>query len=211
MTLTTWLTYLIAVTIICVSPGPGALSSMSAGMKYGFQVGMWNLIGLQLAIVVNVLLIWLGLGALLMTSTTAFEIMKYGGALYLIYLGIQKFREDPVPFEEIAANTKFDDTSRWGLIKQGLFVNLTNPKGIVFLVAVLPQFIDRNAPTGLQYAIMGATMVTVDVLVMMCYTGLAANVLRLLKDPNHLRWTNRGLGTLFVAAGGALAVFKRGA
>jgi homoserine/homoserine lactone efflux protein len=210
MTLTTWLTYLIAVSIICVSPGPGALSSMSAGMKYGFAVGMWNLIGLQLAIVVNVLLIWLGLGALLMTSTTAFEIMKYGGALYLIYLGIQKFREPPIAFEEIAAKTKFDDTSRLGLIKQGLFVNLTNPKGIVFLVAVLPQFIDPTKPTGIQYAIMGLTMVIVDVLVMMCYTGLAANVLRLLKDPNHIRWTNRGLGAMFIAAGGALAVFKRG-
>jgi homoserine/homoserine lactone efflux protein len=209
MTLTTWLTYLIAVSIICVSPGPGALSSMSAGMKYGFAVGMWNLVGLQLAIVVNVLLIWLGLGALLMTSTTAFEIMKYGGALYLIYLGVQKFREPPIAFEEIAAKTKFDDTSRIGLIKQGLFVNLTNPKGIVFLVAVLPQFIDPTKPTGIQYAIMGLTMVIVDVLVMMCYTGLAANVLRLLKDPKHIRWTNRGLGAMFIAAGGALAVFKR--
>lgn len=171
---------------------------------------MWNLLGLQLAIVANVMFIWLGLGALLMTSTTAFEIMKYGGALYLIYLGIQKFREPPVAFEDIAAKTKFDDTSRLGLIKQGLLVNLTNPKGIVFLVAVLPQFIDPAKPTGIQYAIMGLTMVVIDVLVMMCYTGLAANVLRLLKDPHHIVWTNRGLGTMFVAAGGALAVFKRG-
>jgi homoserine/homoserine lactone efflux protein len=209
MTLTTWLTYLIAVTLICVSPGPGALSSMSAGMKYGFAVSMWNLVGLQLAGGFNLLLVWLGLGALLMTSTTAFEIMKYAGALYLVYLGVQKFRETPVSFEEIAAKTKFDDTSRWGLIKQGLFVNLTNPKGIVFLVAVLPQFIDATKPTGVQYAIMGVTMGVVDVLVMMCYAGLAAKVLRLLKDPSHIRWTNRGLGSLFIAAGGALAVFKR--
>ncbi|MEI6737084.1 MAG: LysE family transporter [Pseudomonadota bacterium] len=211
MELATWLTWLIAVTILCISPGPGALSSMSAGLKYGFAVGMWNLIGLQLAIVINVLLIWLGLGALLAASTTAFDIMKYGGALYLVYLGLQKFREQPVPFEVISANTKFDDTSRWGLVKQGLLVNLTNPKGMVFLVAVLPQFIDATKPTGLQYAIMGLTMIVIDVLVMMCYTGLAANILRLLKDPNHIRWTNRGLGSLFVAAGGALAVFKRGA
>lgn len=210
MTLTTWIAYLIAVIIICVSPGPGALSSMSAGMKYGFAVGMWNLLGLQLAIVVNVLLIWLGLGALLAASTTAFDIMKYGGALYLVYLGIQKFFEQPVPFEVIDANTTFSDTSRFGLIKQGLLVNLTNPKGIVFLVAVLPQFIDPSQPTGKQYALMGLTMVVVDVVVMMGYTGLAARVIRLLKDPSHIRWTNRGLGSLFVAAGGALAVFKRG-
>lgn len=209
MELTTWIAYFIAVVILCVSPGPGALSSMSAGLKYGFRVGMWNLLGLQIAIMLNVLMVWAGIGALLVASTTAFEIIKYGGALYLIWLGIQKFREPPVSFEEIAARTRFDDTSRWGLVKQGLLVNLTNPKGILFLVAVLPQFINPALPTAPQYAIMGVTMVVVDVIVMIGYTGLASRVLRLLKDPSHIKWTNRGLGSLFVAAGGALALFKR--
>jgi homoserine/homoserine lactone efflux protein len=182
---------------------------MSAGMRYGFAVGMWNLVGLQLAIAVNVLMIWLGLGALLMASTLAFEIIKIGGALYLVYLGVQKFREPPVAFEEIAARTNFDDTTHWGLVKQGLLVNLTNPKGLVFLIAVLPQFVDATRPTAPQYALMGATMIAVDVLVMMGYTGLASRVLVLLRDPEHIRWANRGIGSLFVAAGAALAVYRR--
>jgi homoserine/homoserine lactone efflux protein len=210
MTFTTWFTYFIATLLICISPGPGALSSMSAGMKYGFTRGMWNLAGLQAAIVVNVFAIWIGLGALLVASTTAFDIMKYLGAAYLIYLGIQKFREEPVPFEQIAAQTNFKDTSRFGIFKQGLLVNLTNPKGLLFLAAVLPQFVDPSKPTAIQYAILGGTMVMVDVLVMIGYTALASTILRMLKDPNHIRWTNRGVGSLFVAAGGALAVFKRG-
>jgi homoserine/homoserine lactone efflux protein len=209
MTFSFWLAYFIATLVICVSPGPGALSSMSAGMKYGFARGMWNLAGLQAAIVVNVFAIWLGLGALLVASTTAFDIMKYLGAAYLIYLGIQKFREEPVPFEKIAAQTNFKDTSPFGIFKQGLLVNLTNPKGLLFLAAVLPQFVDPSKPTAIQYAILGGTMVMVDVLVMIGYTALASTILRMLKDPNHIRWTNRGVGSLFVAAGGALAVLKR--
>ena len=75
MEFSTWFTYFVATVIICVSPGPGALSSMSAGMKYGFTRGMWNLAGLQAAIVVNVFAIWIGLGALLVASTTAFDII----------------------------------------------------------------------------------------------------------------------------------------
>lgn len=209
MTFATWFTYFVATLIICVSPGPGALSSMSAGMKYGFARAMWNLAGLQAAIVVNVFAIWIGFGALLVASSTAFDIMKYLGAAYLIYLGIQKFREEPVPFERIAAQTNFKDTSRFGIFKQGLLVNLANPKGLLFLAAVLPQFVDPAKPTAIQYTILGGTMVVVDVLVMVGYTALASTILRMVKDPNHIRWTNRGVGSLFVAAGGALAVFKR--
>ena len=100
----------------------------------------------------------LALGALLVASTTAFEVMKIGGALYLIYLGVQKFREPPASFEAIAAATKFEDTTRWGLVKQGMLVNLTNPKGLLFLAAVLPQFVDPSKPTAMQYAILGGTM-----------------------------------------------------
>jgi homoserine/homoserine lactone efflux protein len=210
MTLATWIAYLVATILICVSPGPGALSAMSAGMKYGWQRGMWNALGMQASTIVNVIVIALGLGALLMASHTAFEAMKWCGALYLIWLGIQKFREEPVPFEEIAARTEFKDTTARGIFTQGFMVNLTNPKGLVFLLAVLPQFIDPEQPTAMQYLILTLTLNVVDLIVMACYTGLAATVLRLLKDENHIRWTNRGLGSLFVAAGGALAVFKRG-
>ena len=87
---------------------------------------------------VNVTIIALGLGAILMASNTAFEVMKWCGALYLIWLGIQKFREAPVPFKEIAARTEFKDTTTKGIFMQGFLVSQTNPKGLIFLLAVLP-------------------------------------------------------------------------
>jgi homoserine/homoserine lactone efflux protein len=211
MTLATWLAYLLAVILICISPGPGALSAMSAGMKYGWQRGLWNCLGMQLSTIINISIIALGLGAVLTASSTAFELMKWCGALYLVYLGIQKFREPAALFADIDAQTSFRDTRARGIFMQGLLVNFTNPKGLVFLLAVLPQFIDLAKPIALQYLILGATMVTVDLLVMSSYAGFAAKVLGLLKDPGHIRATNRVLGSLFVIAGGTLAAFKRGA
>ena len=214
MTLATWLTFFVATVLLCFSPGPGALSSMSAGMKYGWRRGMWNCIGMQVSIMVNVTIIALGLGAILMASNTAFEVMKWCGALYLVWLGIQKFREEPAfptpAFEEIAARTEFKDISTKGIFTQGFLVSQTNPKGLIFLLAVLPQFVDPAQPVALQYVILTLTLNVVDLVAMGCYTAFAAKVLMMLKDPEHIRWTNRGIGSLFMAAGGALAVFKRG-
>lgn len=210
MTLATWLTFFLATLLLCFSPGPGALSSMSAGMKYGWKRGMWNCIGMQCSIMLNSTIIAMGLGAILMASNTAFEIMKWCGAFYLMWLGIQKFREEPVPFEEIAARTEFKDTSTKGILLQGFLVSQTNPKGMIFLLAVLPQFVDGTQPIALQYVILTMTLVAVDLVAMGCYTAFASKVLVMLKDQSHIRWTNRLIGSLFVLAGGALAVFKRG-
>ncbi len=213
MTFATWLTFFLAAVLLCFSPGPGALSSMSAGMKYGWRRGMWNCLGMQTSIMLNSTIIALGLGAILMASTTAFEVMKWCGALYLMWLGIQKFREAPAfsssAFEEIAARTKFKDTTTKGIFLQGFLVSQTNPKGLIFLLAVLPQFVDPTKPTAMQYMILTMTLVAIDIVAMGCYTAFAAKVLTMLRDPGHLRWTNRGIGSLFVVAGGALAMFKR--
>ena len=213
MTFATWLTFFFASVLLCFSPGPGALSSMSAGMKYGWRRGMWNCLGMQTSIILNSTIIALGLGAILMASTTAFEVMKWCGALYLMWLGIQKFGEPPSfsnsAFDEIAARTEFKDTTTKGIFLQGFLVSQTNPKGLIFLFAVLPQFVDPTQPTAMQYVILTMTLVAIDIVAMGCYTAFAARVLTMLKDPGHVRWTNRAIGGLFVAAGGALAVFKR--
>jgi len=210
MTFATWFAFFIATVILCVSPGPGALASISSGMRHGWSRGMWNVIGMQAATIVNTTIIALGLGAILVASTTAFEILKWAGVLYLVWLGIQKWREPPVPFDEQAtANADHSDGTPRSIFTQGFFVNLTNPKGLIFLLAVLPQFIDPARPQAMQYLILTVTMVGIDLVVMGMYTGLAAKVLRLLRNPGHIRWTNRFLGTLFVGAGAALAAFKR--
>ena len=208
MDLTVWLTYFIATIVLSVSPGPGVFSSISSGLNHGFRVGIWNAVGMQLASLILVAVVALGLGAILVASETLFSIVKWLGVAYLVYLGIVTWRAQPRAFEQ-----QGDDraATAWDLFVRGFLVNITNPKGIIFFAAIFPQFVDVARPQLVQYAILGATTFAVDLVVMAGYTALAVKVLRVMREPAHLRWVNRGLGGAFVAAGVALAGFRRAA
>jgi homoserine/homoserine lactone efflux protein len=206
MELSVWITYVLASIVLCVSPGPGVFSSISSGLHHGFRLGIWNAVGMQAASLIVVAVVSVGLGGLLLASETLFNIVKWLGVAYLLYLGVVTWRAPATGFVEDAEAVR--STAR-DVFMRGFFVNITNPKGIIFFAAVLPQFIDVARPQALQYAILAATTFTVDLLVMACYTALAARVLRVMRDPAKLRWVNRTLGGAFIAAGLALASFRR--
>jgi homoserine/homoserine lactone efflux protein len=209
MALSVWLTYFVATIILSFTPGPGVFSSISSGLHHGFRLGLWNSVGMQVANVIIVIVVSLGLGTLLLASETIFAVVKWLGVAYLIYLGIATWRAPPQGFLDE------DDGDRAATAREvflrGFLVNLTNPKGIIFFAAILPQFIEVTRPQAPQYAILAATTFAVDLVVMMGYTALAANVLRVMQDPARLRWVNRTLGGAFVATGVALASFRRAA
>jgi homoserine/homoserine lactone efflux protein len=205
---TVWITYLVATLLLSVSPGPGVFSSISSGLHHGFRLGVWNGVGMQAANVLLVAVVSLGLGAVLLASETLFNIVKWAGVAYLVYLGIATWRAPVRGFEE---DRDDGETTARGIFMRGFWVNATNPKGIIFFAAILPQFIDVARPQFTQYAILAATTFVVDLAVMMAYTALAAKVMRAMRDPARLRWVNRGLGGMFIAAGVALAGFRRSA
>jgi homoserine/homoserine lactone efflux protein len=206
MELAVWLTYLLTTFVLALTPGPGVFSCLSAGVRHGFRIGVWNCIGMQLANLLLVAAVSLGLGALLFASEALFTAVKWLGVAYLVYLGIASWRAPAHGFE-------VDDgdhaRTRREVFWHGFLVNATNPKGIFFFAAILPQFIDVARPRLAQYGIFASTTFVVDVIVMGGYTLLAARVLGLVRDPRRIRWVNRGIGSLFVAAGVALASFRR--
>jgi homoserine/homoserine lactone efflux protein len=206
MDLSVWITYFIATIILSLSPGPGVFSSISSGLHHGFRLGLWNGVGMQAANMILVGIVSLGLGAILLASETLFALVKWLGVAYLVYLGVVTWRAPARGFQD---NPHDEAQTARDVFLRGFFVNITNPKGIIFFAAILPQFIDVARPQLQQYAILAATTFAVDLVVMMGYTALAAKVLRLMRDPGHLRWVNRGLGGAFVAAGVALASFRR--
>jgi len=204
MTLHTWLAFFVAAWLISLSPGPGAVSCMAAGQRVGYRRGLWNIFGLQLGVLLLVAIVALGLGAALAASQTLFAAIKWGGVAYLVWLGLQQWRAPATPLEAGS-----DHAERWAMAFKAFLLNASNPKGIVFMLAVLPQFIDPQAAQWPQYLICAATLVFTDLVVMSGYTLLAARVLRALRDPIHIRWLNRGFGSLFVGAGLLLAGFRR--
>lgn len=207
MTLQTWIAFFIASWLISLSPGAGAIKSMSTGMRYGYRKGLWNIFGLQLGVIFLIAIVAAGLGAVLAASQHAFTVIKWLGVVYLVWLGIQQWRAEPQPIE---FHDEGGHTPRQ-LVVEGFLVNASNPKGIVFMLAVLPQFINPHAAQAQQYLICAGTLMFTDVVVMSGYTLLASRVLSALREAHHIKWMNRTFGSLFVGAGALLATFKRSA
>ncbi|OPX54357.1 homoserine/homoserine lactone efflux protein [Oceanospirillum multiglobuliferum] len=206
MTLELFLAFLVASLLISISPGAGAVNTMSNGLKYGVWQSLPAILGLQLGYGAQVVIVGVGLGALLASSEIAFSTVKWLGAAYLIWLGYQKWREQPVALKEGEVSTPVSAQKRFW---QAAFVNLVNPKATVFLVALFPQFLNANMPQLPQFLIMGTTLLIVDIVVMIGYASLAAKLSTWFKDPKHQKSQNRIFGGMFIAAGSALASYNR--
>lgn len=209
MDFSTWLAFFAAAWAISISPGAGAVAAMSAGLSHGFRRGYFTTLGLVLGIWTQILVVSVGLGALVTASATAFLIVKWAGVAYLVWLGIQQWRAPAKPLTVVDPQAGQRRPSQ--LITRGWVINALNPKGTVFLLAVVPQFLNLSEPLAPQYLVIGLTLGFTDLVVMAGYTALAARLLRSLRSSSQMRLLNRVFGTLFVVAGGLLALFKRSA
>jgi len=206
MALELFLAFLAASILISVSPGAGAVNTMSTGLRYGVKGALPAIMGLQLGYGVQVVLVGVGLGALLSQSQLAFELIKWFGVLYLVYLGYQKWTQPPLAMELQGSKSESSARQFW----QAAFVNLTNPKATVFLLALFPQFVNPKADSlVLQYSIMGSTLIVVDILVMVGYASLASVLSRWMKSERHQQLQNRIFGGMFVAAAGLMASYRQ--
>jgi len=149
-----------------------------------------------------------GLGAAVANSILAFNIIKWIGVAYLVYLAVRQWRTATVDLREQIG--KAMDGGRMSLVVRGFLVNATNPKGLVFFLAVLPQFVVPTAPLLPQYVAIGATMVAVDLVVMGLYTGLSVRLLRWLHTPRKQTIMNRVFSGLFATAAVVLSLVRRG-
>ncbi|CUU25537.1 putative homoserine/homoserine lactone efflux protein [Duffyella gerundensis] len=205
MTIEWWLTYLLTTSVLSLSPGSGAINTMSTGISHGYRGAAASICGLQVGLSLHIMLVGIGLGALFSQSLLAFEIVKWAGAAYLVWLGIQQWRS--AGSLDLQAVAKAMPRRR--LFKRAVLVNLTNPKSIVFLAALFPQFILPHQPQAAQYLILGVTTVVVDIIVMIGYAMLATRIAGWIKGPKQMKLLNRIFGSLFMAVGALLASARK--
>ncbi len=212
MSFSLWVTLLAACFVISFTPGAGAINTMGNSLAHGFRRSIWGILGQQAALVVHIAVVALGVGVLVAGSPVIFNVIRYAGAAYLVYLGVRQVLQRPRAAgdgdaEQDAEITRSPGESRSSMFRRGLWVNLLNPKAIVFFLAFLPQFIRPSLPLLPQYLVVGATVVVVDVIVMWGFFALAAHGMRrFTRSARGQRIVDLVFGVLFVAVG-VLLVF----
>jgi homoserine/homoserine lactone efflux protein len=205
----TWLGFFVASWAISISPGAGAVAAMTAGLQHGFARGYCLTFGLILGLWSQLLLVGAGLGALIVASSTAFAAIKWLGVAYLLWLGIAQWRAPAVGLK--AQTDGATTTTRGSIVMRGWVLNSLNPKGTLFMLAVVPQFLNPAQQLLAQYLVIGATLAFTDLVINAGYTAFASKALAALRSPRQMRWVNRVFGSLFIALAAMLATVRRGA
>jgi homoserine/homoserine lactone efflux protein len=193
-------------TLVSFLPGPSVIFVMSQAAWRGPRAGVAAGLGVQSANAIYFALSGLGLASLIAASGTAFTVIKLIGAAYLAWLGVTAFIQSFRKQEATLAPTA--KASRIGF-RDGVFVALGNPKGILYFVALLPQFLDPAQPLWPQIALLGAVAIGIDFTADVVYAYVGGAVSRVLNRPKVRRWFERGIGSLFVGLSAVTALYRR--
>ncbi len=199
MNIHTWLLYLLASIGLSLSPGPNGLLALAHGAIHGRRKTLFTIFGGSLGFTLVIGLSMFGIGALLQASLAWLTVLKWVGGSYLIWLGIQVWRSPPIGLDALeSARTR----SGWSLFRQGALSALTNPKGILFFAAFLPQFIDPARSLWLQFGIMAGTFAGVEILTESTIASMAHRIRPWLRRVG--RRFNQTCGAIFMVIGAAL-------
>nr|WP_246362036.1 LysE family transporter [Neomicrococcus lactis] len=189
--------------VISFTPGAGAINTMTNAINEGFRRSFWGILGQQAALLIHVIIVAAGVGLLIANSPTAFNVVRYAGAAYLVFLGVKSILAKPVS-EETALDIRKNEPA-FSMFRRGVWINLLNPKAIVFFLAFTPQFIRPDQPLLSQYLIYIGTIILVDVLVMWFFFAAAAKIFRrFTRSARGQCIMNISFGVLFILVAGLL-------
>jgi len=199
MALHSWLVYLLAALGLSLSPGPNGLLALTHGALHGRRKALYTIFGGALGFVVLIALSMFGIGALLQASLAWLTILKWLGGAYLVWLGIQVWRAPPIGVDLREA---VPPRAGWSLFRQGALSALTNPKGLLFFAAFLPQFIDPVRSLVVQFTVMAGTFAATEIATELLIASMAHRISPWLKRVG--KRFNQACGGVFMAIGVAL-------
>ena len=199
--------FLITSLIVVISPGIGVLFTLAAGLSRGWRASIIAAFGCTLGIVPHMLAAGMGLAALMHTSALAFQILKYLGVAYLIYMAWSTLNEQGA----LKVETELGARSATQVITSAILVNLLNPKLSIFFLAFLPQFVQANEPQPLAHMLgLSAIFMLLTFVVCVGYGVFAASVRKhVIARPRVLTWMRRTFAGGFAALGAKLALAER--
>lgn len=204
MDLHTWLLYTLAAAGLSLSPGPNSLLALTHGALHGARKTLFTVLGGSVGFTVIIALSMFGIGALLKASLIWLTVLKVVGGLYLVWLGIQVWRSPPIQVNPEVSGAGGGSADRLVMFRQGALSAMTNPKGILFFAAFLPQFIDPAHSLALQFTIMTATFVVIEFVFELAIVSVAQRVSSWLARVGKA--FNRVCGGAFMAIGAAMSL-----
>lgn len=203
MTLHTWWLFFVAVFLLCGTPGPNMLHVMTRSVRFGLRRSLIAMLGCLAGLLALLVASATGLAALLIASPRLFDVLRYAGVAYLIWLGIKAWREREAPID-VGRDVLTAALSPLQMFRGGFLISISNPKALIFIAAFLPQFINRAELQAPQFAILVATFAVAEMFWYAVY-GLGGQKLsRFLVRPGLGRAFNRLTGGIFIGFGLAL-------
>jgi threonine/homoserine/homoserine lactone efflux protein len=212
MNTSTLLAFALVALVTVVTPGPTVLLALNNGSRHGLRIAAMGILGAVLSDFVLIAAVALGLGALLAASELAFSVLKWLGVAYLAFLGLQLLRprRQTAPMERAgleAVRERVPGGPRAVFLKS-LAVALSNPKGLLFFSALLPQFVDPAALQWPQYLALAFTFAAIDAVVMAGYALVGSHAMGRLQQVGA-RWLDRVCGGTLLALAASLAFYRR--
>jgi|ERR1700677_239809 homoserine/homoserine lactone efflux protein len=204
-----FLLYLATWSLVALTPGPAVMCSMAQATRHGFRSSLAGISGIQLGNFLFFLCVALGLGTLLATATTAFAVLRFFGAIYLFYLGVRIILASFRRSSSRALPAPAPLTERRNLFLQGLLIQITNPKALLFVSALLPQFLDPHRSVPSQLGVLGVTTILVDSIVLSSYAFLAQRGLRTFRASRTSAWLERAFGAALAFFGFRLLLSRK--
>ena len=208
MEFNTWIYYLLAVAVLTATPGPSVLLCVVTSIKQDFKTAFITSIGSLLAIIGIMSISFTGLGIIISSSEYIFNLIKYIGAGYLIYLGYKSFTSKEESYE-FNSKVESKEKSKLKYFIDGFMVGASNPKAIVFFTALFPQFINQSKPLLQQYLIFVATFAILELSWLLFYSYLGAKSSSWFLKKGRAKLFNRLSGSIFIGAGVLLSTLNK--